>query len=222
MCQNSKFSLPFFVCFLCVCPGPVDDPSQPVWTNWKRGRNAFTPQDLPPSYLRRSHHLGTRSKQNINSAQQKCHKCQTKYKYFLLIKIIEKGRPSSLGRCWSRCCIYNWCFKLFLHVFQHTGSHPPSLQKPFSLPLSLADQLYCYILLYSYCSLFCWSAIASFARVLRWIGEISSFARLQLDAWFPILANVNCFCPAMQDIGKLGLNKYLKVFIKACSRWPAD
>ena len=141
MCQNSKFSLPFFVCFLCVCPGPVDDPSQPVWTNWKRGQNAFTPR-LPPSYLRPSHHLGMR--QNINYAQQKCHKCQTKYKYFLLIKIIEKGRPSSLGRCWSRCCIYNWCFKLvFLHVFQHTGPHP---REP---------------------SLFCWSAIASFARVDR-------------------------------------------------------
>ena len=155
--------MPFFVCFLCVCPGPVDDPSQPVWTNWKRGQNAFTPR-LPPSYLRPSHHLGMRPRQNINSAQQKCHKCQTKYKYFLLIKIIEKGRPSSLGRCWSRCCIYNWCFKLvFLHVFQHTGSHPPFLQA------ILSPSLFCWsaILLCSYCSLFCGSAIASFARVDR-------------------------------------------------------
>ena len=132
MCQNSKFSLPFFVCFLCVCPGPVDDPSQPVWTNWKRGQNAFTPR-LPPSYLRPSHHLGMR--QNINSAQQKCHKCQTKYKYFLLIKIIEKGRPSSLGRCWSRCCIYNWCFKLVFCTFFNTLDLTPGN------PLSFADQL---------------------------------------------------------------------------------
>ena len=158
MCQNSKFSLPFFVCFLCVCPGPVDDPSQPVWTNWKRGQNAFTPR-LPPSYLRPSHHLGMR--QNINSAQQKCHKCQTKYKCFLLIKIIEKGRPSSLGRCWSRCCIYNWCFKLvFLHVFQHTGSHPPFLQAILSPSLFCwsAILLYCYILLYI--AIYCYIAIA--------------------------------------------------------------
>ena len=42
-----------FLCFLplCVCPGPVDDPSQPVWTNWKRGRNAFTPQPHLPLHI---------------------------------------------------------------------------------------------------------------------------------------------------------------------------
>ena len=56
------------------------------------------------------------------------------------------------------------------------------LCKPFSLPLSFADQLYCYIAIYCYIGIALSFADQLLLPLQEWIGEISSFARLQLDA----------------------------------------